>query len=144
MIASDVQQERTQVPSGAESTNADRDAYLEGLVSRARTAAALFSQFTQEEVDRIVTPMVLAGLDQAYRLASLAIEETKLGVLEDKVIKNMVATEFAYDYVKDKRTVGIIREFPERNLVEVAEPIGVHPALVSLVLARYDEACARR
>jgi acetaldehyde dehydrogenase/alcohol dehydrogenase len=125
MIASDVQQERTQVPSGAESTNADRDAYLEGLVSRARTAAALFSQFTQEEVDRIVTPMVLAGLDQAYRLASLAIEETKLGVLEDKVIKNMVATEFAYDYVKDKRTVGIIREFPERNLVEVAEPIGV-------------------
>jgi acetaldehyde dehydrogenase / alcohol dehydrogenase len=125
MIASDVQQERTQVPSGAESTNADRDAYLEGLVSRARTAAALFSQFTQEEVDRIVTPMVLAGLDQAYRLASLAIEETKLGVLEDKVIKNMVATEFAYNYVKDKRTVGIIREFPERNLVEVAEPIGV-------------------
>jgi acetaldehyde dehydrogenase/alcohol dehydrogenase len=125
MIASDVQQERTQVPSGALSTNADRDAYLEGLVSRARTAAALFSQFTQEEVDRIVTPMVLAGLDQAYRLASLAIEETKLGVLEDKVIKNMVATEFAYDYVKDKRTVGIIREFPERNLVEVAEPIGV-------------------
>ena len=45
--------------------------------------------------------------------------------MEDKVIKNMVATEFVYDYVKDKRTVGIIREFPERNLVEVAEPIGV-------------------
>jgi acetaldehyde dehydrogenase/alcohol dehydrogenase len=45
--------------------------------------------------------------------------------MEDKVIKNMVATEFAYNYIKDKRTVGIIREFPERNLVEVAEPIGV-------------------
>ena len=95
------------------------------MVAQARTAAAVFSQFTQEDVDRIVKPMVLAGLEQAQRLASLAVEETRLGVLEDKVIKNMVATEFAYNYVKDKRTVGIIREFPERNLMEVAEPIGV-------------------
>ena len=47
------------------------------------------------------------------------------GVLEDKALKNMVATEFVYNYVKDKRTVGVIREFPERGLVEVAEPIGV-------------------
>ena len=45
--------------------------------------------------------------------------------MEDKVIKNMVATEFVYNYVRDKRTVGVIREFPERNLVEIAEPIGV-------------------
>lgn len=125
MIASEAQEERTQVSSGAEAPNAERTAYLDQLVNRARTAAAIFSQFTQEDVDRIVTPMVLAGLDQAYRLARLAVEETRIGVLEDKVIKNMVATEFAFDYVKDKRTVGIIREFPERNLVEVAEPIGV-------------------
>src|SRR6185295_2560456 len=100
-------------------------AYLEGLVGQARTAAAVFTQFTQEDVDRIVKPMVLAGLEQAQYLARLAVEETKLGVMEDKVLKNMVATEFAYDYVKDKRTVGIIREIPERNLVEMAEPIGV-------------------
>ncbi len=55
----------------------------------------------------------------------MAIEETKIGVLEDKAIKNMVATEFVYNYVRDKRTVGVIREFPERGLVELAEPIGV-------------------
>jgi acetaldehyde dehydrogenase/alcohol dehydrogenase len=103
----------------------DRVAYLEGLVRRARTAAAVFTQYTQEDVDRIVKPMVSAGMEQAQHLASLAIEETKLGVLEDKAIKNMVATEFVYNYVKDKRTVGAIREFPERGLVEVAEPIGV-------------------
>ena len=103
----------------------ERIAYLEEIVSRARCAAAVFSQFTQEDVDRIVKPMVLAGLEQAQYLARLAIEETKLGVLEDKAIKNMVATEFVYNYVKDKRTVGAIREFPERGLVEVAEPIGV-------------------
>jgi acetaldehyde dehydrogenase / alcohol dehydrogenase len=105
--------------------SAERIAYLEGLVSQARNAAAVFSQYTQEEVDRIVKAMVLAGLEQAQHLARLAFEETKLGVLEDKVIKNMVATEFVYNYVKDKRTVGVIREYPERGLVEVAEPIGV-------------------
>ncbi len=103
----------------------ERIAYLEGLVSQARIAAAVFTQYTQEDVDRIVKAMVLAGLEQAQYLAGLAIKETRLGVLEDKALKNMVATEFVYNYVKDKRTVGTIREFPERNLVEVADPIGV-------------------
>jgi acetaldehyde dehydrogenase/alcohol dehydrogenase len=102
-----------------------RIAYLEGLVSQARTAAAVFTQYTQEDVDRIVKPMVSAGMEQAQHLARLAFEETKLGVLEDKAIKNMVAAEFVYNYVKDKRTVGVIREFPERGIAEVAEPIGV-------------------
>src|SRR6266536_1072879 len=109
----------------ASTLSAERITYLEGLVSQARTAAAVFTQCTQEDVDRIVKAMVLAGLEQAQHLARLAFEETKLGVLEDKVIKNMVATEFVYNYVKDKRTVGVIREYPERGLVEVAEPIGV-------------------
>jgi acetaldehyde dehydrogenase/alcohol dehydrogenase len=103
----------------------DRIVYLENLVGKARTAAAIFTQYTQEDVDRIVKAMVLAGLEQAQYLARLAIEETQLGVLEDKAIKNMVATEFVYNYVRDKRTVGVIREHPDHGLVEVAEPIGV-------------------
>jgi acetaldehyde dehydrogenase/alcohol dehydrogenase len=103
----------------------DRVAYLEGLVSRGRTAAAVFNQYTQQDVDRIVKAMVLSGLEQAQYLARLAIEETGLGLLEDKAIKNMVATEFVYDYVRDKPSVGAIREFPERGLVEVAEPVGL-------------------
>ena len=53
------------------------------------------------------------------------MEETRIGVLEDKALKNMVATEFVYNYIKDKRTVGVIREYPERGIVELAEPIGV-------------------
>jgi acetaldehyde dehydrogenase/alcohol dehydrogenase len=108
-----------------ERLSAERIAYLEGLVAQARSASAVFTQFTQEDVDRIVKAMVLAGLEQAQHLARLAVEETRMGVMEDKVIKNMTATEFTYNYVKDKRTVGIIREFPDRNLVEMAEPIGV-------------------
>ena len=113
------------MPPDVSNLSEERITYLEGLVQQARAAAAVFTQYTQEDVDRIVKPMVLAGLGQAQYLARLAIEETKLGVMEDKAIKNMVATEFVYNYVKDKRTVGVIREFPERGLVEVAEPIGV-------------------
>ncbi len=117
--------DRLKIPLAVESLSPDRTAYLESLVSQAKTAAAVFTQFSQEDVDRIVKPMVLAGLEHAQHLARLAVEETRLGVMEDKVIKNMVASEFVYNYIKDKRTVGVIREFPERNLAEIAEPIGV-------------------
>src|SRR5579863_6790093 len=111
--------------SNAAQLTEERIAYLEGIVAKAHAAATAFAQFTQEDVDRIVKPMVLAGLKAAQHLARLAIEETKIGVLEDKALKNMVATEFVYNYVKDKRTVGVIREDAERGLVELAEPIGV-------------------
>ena len=132
MIANEAVQERVQSPLAAENLSKERVAYLEGLISRARTAAAVFSQFTQEDVDRIVKPMVLTGLEQAQHLARMAVEETKLGVMEDKFLKNMVATEFVYNYIKDKRTVGMIREFPQSNLVELAEPIGVIFALTPI------------
>ena len=125
MSISEAVQERVQIPLGPESLSKERIAYLERLVCQARTAAAVFTQFTQEDVDHIVKAIVLAGLEQAQHLARLAVEDTGIGVMEDKVLKNMVATEFVYDYIKDKRTVGVIREFPERNLVEIADPIGV-------------------
>src|SRR5579864_1251244 len=125
MIATEKVHERVQIPLSVETLSAERIAYLDGLVNQSKTAAAVFTQFTQEDVDRIVKAMVLAGLEQAQHLARLAVEETRLGVMEDKVIKNMVASEFVYNYVKNKRTVGVIRELPERNLVEMAEPIGV-------------------
>ena len=113
------------MPENAAPLSEERIAYLENLVQQARTAAAAFRQYTQADVDRIVKPMVLAGLAKAQYLATLAAEETRMGVLEDKTLKNMVATEFVYNYVRDKRTVGVIREDPERGMVELAEPIGV-------------------
>ncbi|HZT00267.1 MAG TPA: bifunctional acetaldehyde-CoA/alcohol dehydrogenase [Terriglobales bacterium] len=125
MHISDAAQQPVPMPPATKGLSSERTAYLDGLLSKARNAAAVFTQYTQQDVDRIVKPMVVAGLEQAQHLARLAVEETKLGVLEDKALKNMVATEFVYNYVKDKRTVGAIREFPERGLVEVAEPIGI-------------------
>jgi acetaldehyde dehydrogenase/alcohol dehydrogenase len=76
--------------------------------------------------------MVVAGLEAAVELAELALEETGFGVLEDKVIKNYVATEFLYDHLQDKRSVGVIEEDAERGIAYVAEPIGVVLALLPI------------
>ncbi len=76
--------------------------------------------------------MVVAGLDSAVELAELAMQETGFGVLEDKVVKNYIATEFLYDYLKDKRSVGVIDEDPKSGIEYVAEPIGVVLALLPI------------
>jgi len=107
-------------------------ARLDDCVARARTAADAFRRLDQEAVDRIVWAMVVAGLEHAIDLAELAMEETGFGVFEDKVVKNFIATEFLYDHLKDKRTVGVISEDPERAIQEVAEPIGVVLALLPI------------
>ena len=108
----------------------ERRVELDAVVARARSAATAFRELDQQAVDRIVWEMVVAGLESAIDLAQLAMEETGFGVFEDKVIKNYVATEFLYDYLKDKKTVGVIEEEPARNLRYVAEPIGVVMAIL--------------
>src|SRR5687767_4589376 len=105
---------------------------LDGYVERAQAAARTFRQLDQEQVDGIVWAMVVAGLRNAVELAQLATEETGFGVFEDKVVKNYIATEFLYDYLKDKRSVGVIDEDPERGIEYVAEPIGVVLALTPI------------
>jgi acetaldehyde dehydrogenase/alcohol dehydrogenase len=102
---------------------------VNSLVRRARLAAAVFTQYTQEDVDRIVKAMTIAAIEAVEDLAIAAHEETRMGLIEDKVLKNFVASEFHYHQIKDKKTVGIIRQFPEDNMVEVAEPMGVILAL---------------
>jgi acetaldehyde dehydrogenase / alcohol dehydrogenase len=102
---------------------------VNNLVRRARLAAAVFTQYSQEQVDTIVRSMTVAAIEAAQKLALAAHEETKMGLVEDKILKNLVASEFHYHQIKDKRTVGVIKEFPEDNMVEVAEPVGVILAL---------------
>jgi acetaldehyde dehydrogenase / alcohol dehydrogenase len=105
---------------------------LDQYVERAQAAASAFRELDQEAVDRIVWAMVVAGLHNAVELAQLAMEETGFGVFEDKVVKNYIASEFLYDYLKDKRSVGVIDEDPERGIQYVAEPIGVVLALTPI------------
>ena len=107
-------------------------ARLDGFVERAQTAARALRELDQEAVDKIVWAMTVAGLEHAVELAELAMEDVQFGVLEDKVLKNYIATEFLYDYLKDKRSVGVIDEDRERAIQYVAEPIGVVLALLPI------------
>src|SRR5664280_2139691 len=105
-------------------------AELNAVVDRAQAAAA-FRKLDQKAVDDIVLAMVVAGLDVAIDLAGVAMEETGFGVFEDKVIKNYLATEFLYNYLKDK-TVGVVDHDEEANIDYVAEPIGVVMAITPI------------
>jgi acetaldehyde dehydrogenase / alcohol dehydrogenase len=126
------QEARTAGNGGPPELAAEAAARLDGFVARARTAADAFRELDQQEVDRIVWSMVVAGLRNAVELAQLAMDETGFGVFEDKVVKNYIATEFLFDYLKDKPSVGVIAEDPERGIQEVAEPIGVVLALTPI------------
>jgi acetaldehyde dehydrogenase/alcohol dehydrogenase len=106
---------------------------LDGFVARSRAAAKAFRAIDdQETVDRIVWALVVAGLEHAVELARLAMDEVGFGVFEDKVVKNYIATEFLYDYLKDKPSVGVIEEDAARAIRYVAEPVGVVLALTPI------------
>ena len=114
-----------EAPSLAE-TRPDAVAEAAGeLVAQAREAAAIFTQYGQEEVDRIVYAAARAGAARHIELARMAVEETGMGVMEDKVIKNLFATEYVYDDIRHAKTVGLVHQCPETGLMEFAEPLGV-------------------
>lgn len=97
---------------------------------RASAAAAVFSQFTQEQTDRVVLAVYRAAFMNRVKLAKLAREETGLGRWQDKVIKNVVASQFVYEDIKDLKTVGVIHEDPVTGIVEIAQPIGPILAII--------------
>lgn len=98
---------------------------IDVLVENAQQALSEYLTFDQEKVDKIVHAMALAGLDKHMYLAKLAVEETGRGVYEDKIIKNMFATEYIWHDVKYQKTVGVIDENEMEGYVDVAEPVGV-------------------
>ncbi|OXS59985.1 bifunctional acetaldehyde-CoA/alcohol dehydrogenase [Cohnella sp. CIP 111063] len=95
------------------------------LTERARQAQEQFMQLDQDAVDRIVQKMALAGLDKHMPLAKMAVEETGRGVYEDKITKNIFATEYIYHSIKKEKTVGVVEDNPYENYRVVAEPVGV-------------------
>ncbi|MFS0657970.1 bifunctional acetaldehyde-CoA/alcohol dehydrogenase [Niallia alba] len=95
------------------------------MATKGKKALEAFYQLDQQQVDRIVKEMAVAGLDKHMYLAKLAVEETGRGVYEDKIIKNIFSTEYIYNNIKYDRTVGIIRDDDQTGIVEIADPIGV-------------------
>ena len=98
---------------------------IDGYVKKAQKALDEFMSMTQEQVDAIVKEMTLAGLKNHMELARLAVEETGRGVYEDKITKNMFATEYIYHSIKNEKTVGVIDENELEDYEIIAEPIGV-------------------
>ena len=98
---------------------------VDTLVTRAKKAQEQFMSLTQEEVDVIVQKMALAGLDKHMYLAKLAVDETGRGVYEDKITKNIFATEYIYNSIKYNKTVGVIEHNTYENYKMIAEPVGV-------------------
>ena len=98
---------------------------IDRYVINAQRALSEFMDMTQDQVDNIVKEMTLAGVSKHMELARLAIEETKRGVYEDKITKNMFATEYIYHSIKNEKTVGVIDENELEDYEIIAEPVGV-------------------
>ena len=98
---------------------------INNLVERAKRASAEYLKLNQQQVDNIIKHMSMAGLEHHMELAKMAVEETGRGIYEDKITKNMFATEYIYHSIKYDKTVGIINENEEEGYEEIAEPIGI-------------------
>ena len=98
---------------------------IDDLVKRAKKASEEYLKLDQEVVDNIIKAMSMAGLEHHMELAKMAVEETGRGIYEDKITKNMFATEYIYHSIKHEKTVGIINENDEDDFVEIAEPVGI-------------------
>ena len=100
------------------------------MLTRVRKAQLEFSKFSQEQVDKIFLAASQAANQARIPLAKLAVEETGMGVVEDKVIKNHYASEYIYNKYKNSKTCGVIEEDKSYGIRRVAEPIGVIAAVI--------------
>ena len=103
---------------------------LEAAILRVREAQRKFATYTQEQVDRIFLAAATAADRARISLAKLAVEETGMGIVEDKVIKNHYAAEYIYNAYKDTKTCGVIEEDKAFGIKKIAEPIGVIAAVI--------------
>ena len=100
------------------------------LLKRVRKAQEKFSHYSQEEVDRIFKAAATAANRARIPLAKMAVEETGMGVVEDKIMKNHYASEYIYNKYRDEKTCGVIYENKEYGFTQVAEPIGLIGAVI--------------
>ena len=105
---------------------ADSETIMQGAV----TAAAVFSQYDQTETDRIVEAVYRAAFAARVRMAKYAQEETGIGRWQDKVLKNVIATQLVYEDLLDLKTVGIVQKDAEAGIIEIAQPVGPILAMI--------------
>ena len=103
---------------------------LKARLTQMREAQQKFARYTQEQVDRIFYEAAMAANHQRVPLAKMAVEETGMGVLEDKVIKNHYASEYIYNKYREEKTCGVIEEDPAFGYKKIAEPLGVIAAVI--------------
>ena len=103
---------------------------LEEAIERTRKAQRIFAGYTQEQVDKIFLAAASAANKARISLAKMAVEETGMGVVEDKVIKNNYAAEYIYNAYKNTKTCGVIEEDTAYGIKKIAEPIGVIAAVI--------------
>ena len=105
-------------------------ANLTAALERCRQAQSVFAEYTQEQVDKIFKAAAVAANKMRIPLAKMAVEETGMGIVEDKVIKNHYAAEYIYNAYKDTRTCGVIETDEAFGIQRIAEPIGVVAAVI--------------
>ena len=103
----------------------DISGMIDSLVKNGEKALDAYMKMDQADVDKIVKAMAFAAMDHYVEFSKLAVQETGRGVLEDKIIKNMFASEYVYNSIKDQKTVGIIKENLQKGYTEIADPLGV-------------------
>lgn len=112
-----------------ENQNPEEEARVEQMIDelmrKAKIASQEYMKLDQETVDNITKAMSMAGLEHHMELAKMAVEETGRGIYEDKITKNMFATEYVYHSIKNEKTVGVIAENDLEDYEIIAEPVGV-------------------
>jgi succinate-semialdehyde dehydrogenase len=107
----------------------DSKTYIDGYIERARMAQKEFESYSQEQVDELVMAIAKTVYDNAEYLAKIAVEETEMGVLEDKIAKNKGKSSIIWNSLKGKKSVGIIERDEQTGIVKVAKPVGVAAAI---------------
>ena len=100
-------------------------AHLNEIVAKVKKAQSIYASYTQEQVDKIFRAAAIAAAQNRIPLAQLAVQETRMGVMEDKVIKNQFASEYIYNQYKDTPTCGVLSDDDSFGYRQVAEPIGI-------------------
>ena len=99
-------------------------------IQEIRRVQKIFAAYTQNQVDEIFRQAAMAANNARIMLANMAVEETDMGIAEDKVIKNHFASEYIYNKYKDEKTCGVVERDESFGITKIAEPVGIIAAII--------------